>query len=179
MHEIETKVLEIDVDNIEEKLRNLGAKKISDTLLTVDLLRSVGTKNGEDKWFLRVRSYNKEKVEVTWKAISEHIGVSRKHKEINFEIEDHDKMVDLFCEIGLEKYAHQEKKRISWKLENTQFDIDIYPCMIPFVEIESDSVESIDDFIKKLNLENHETWNDGERTLIENKYKLDWCDMKF
>ena len=179
MHEIETKVLEIDVNDIQRKLESIGAEKISDTILTVDWLRPLGVKNGKDEWYLRVRSYNKEKVEVTWKAKSEHIGVARKHKEINFIIQDHDKMVNLFCEIGLEKYAHQEKKRISWKFKNTQFDIDIYPKMSPFLEIESDTVESINTFIERLNLKNHKTWNDGERTLIENEYKLDWYNMKF
>jgi hypothetical protein len=33
--------------------------------------------------------------------------------------------------------------------------------------------------IKKLGLEGNETWNDGEKTLIENKYGLNWSDMRF
>ncbi|MEK7113606.1 MAG: CYTH domain-containing protein, partial [Patescibacteria group bacterium] len=119
------------------------------------------------------------KVEVTWKPKSEMLGVARKHKEINVIVDSHQAMADLFEEIGLYSYAHQEKKRVSWKLDGVAFDLDTYPGMKSYLEIEADSEESIKDAIKKLGLEKNETWNDGERTLIENKYGLNWSQMRF
>ena len=83
-HEIETKVLDISADEAKEKLVVLGAQKLQDTRLTVDWFRLKGTKEGEDLWFLRIRSNSEGKHEVTWKAKSDIIGVVRKHKEINF-----------------------------------------------------------------------------------------------
>jgi hypothetical protein len=51
--------------------------------------------------------------------------------------------------------------------------------MPPYLEIEANSTEEITVMIKKLDLEKFDTWNDGERTLIEKKYSLDWYHMSF
>lgn len=178
-HEIETKVLDIDLEKIREELLNLGAKKIRDTKLVVEWYRPIGTSEGEDPWFLRIRSDSDGFNEVTWKAKSDILGKVRRHKEINFNISDPEKISDLFEEIGLERYAHQEKKRISFELHDWLFEIDVYPGMPAFLEIEGESEEHIKEAMKMLDIESNKTWTDGERTLIQNIYNLDWYDMRF
>ena len=178
-HEIETKVLDIDKNKIVEKILSLNAEKTQETRLVVDWYRLKGVQEGQDPWFLRIRSNSEGKHEVTWKAKSEILGVSRKHKEINFFVENPKELGDLFEEIGLEKYAHQEKDRISFSYKNYSFDIDTYPGMPAYLEIESDSEESIKEAIKLLELENNKTWERGERILIQDVYQLDWYSMKF
>jgi predicted adenylyl cyclase CyaB len=116
---------------------------------------------------------------VTWKAKSEILGTARKHKEINFEIEEPEKLTDLFSEIGLEQYAHQEKYRTTYKFKDWQFDIDEYPEMPAFIEIEGTSEEHVKEAMKLLGIENNKTWAEGERTLIQNIYNLDWYKMNF
>ncbi|MFA5791754.1 MAG: CYTH domain-containing protein [Candidatus Paceibacterota bacterium] len=181
MHEIETKILEVNVLEIKEKLKELNAKEIQNARLVVDWYGPKGlTHDGDDPWYLRIRTYSSPlRHEVTWKAKSKLIGASREHKEINFSVSDSQQMENLLEELNLEKYAHQEKKRISWKLENVQFDLDTYPKMPAYLEIEAQSEKDINEMIKKLNLEKNKTWNDGERTLIKGKYKLDWFNMRF
>ena len=178
-YEIETKVLDINADKIKQILNSLGAKKIQETRLTVHWYRIKGIKEGEDPWFLRIRSDSSGKHEVTWKAKSDILGVARKHKEINFHISEPEKLADLFVELALEKYAHQEKDRTSFTHKNWQFDIDQYPGMPAFLEIEGESEESIKEAMKLLGLENNKTWAKGERILIQDTYGLDWYDMKF
>lgn len=178
-HEIETKVLDIDAQKIQDTLLKLGAKKTKDTKLVVDWYRTIGTKEGEDAWFLRIRSNSEGVNEVTWKAKSDIIGKVRKHKEINFNIPEPEKLADLFQELGLEKYAHQEKKRISFEYKDWVFEIDMYPNMPAFLEIEGTSEEHIKDALKLLDIENNRTWADGERTLIQDVYNLDWYEMRF
>ena len=147
--------------------------------MIVDWFRPIGTKEGEDKWYLRVRTYSDSKSEVTWKGKSDILGASRKHKEINFEIAEPEKMSDLLQEIGLENYAHQEKDRISWILKNWRFDLDQYPGMPVYVEIESESEEEIQEALKLLGMDNHKTSSEGERVLIQKEYGLDWYNMRF
>lgn len=178
-HEIETKVLDIKVDEIKQKLVLLGAEKIQETRLIVDWYRIKGTVPGEDPWFLRIRSYSNGTHEVTWKAKSNVLGVARKHKEINFTIPEPAKLADLFEELGLEAYAHQEKDRISFTFKDWQFDIDQYPNMPAYMEIEGVSEEHIKEALVLLGLEQNKTWAEGERTLIEGTYGLNWYDMKF
>lgn len=178
--EIETKVLDIDKDDIILKLNKLGAQeKDSRTKLTVNWFRKVGITEGQDPWYLRIRSYDDSKHEVTWKAKSEIQGNVRKHKEINFMIAEPEKLADLFEEIDLENYAHQEKYRTSFTLKDWQFDIDEYPGMPAFIEIEGHNMEHINEAMKLLGIESNQTWTDGERTLVQNVYKLNWYQMKF
>ena len=178
-NEIETKVLDINPDKVIRKLVLLGAKKVQETTLTVAWHRLKGIKEGDDPWFLRIRSNSAGKHEVTWKAKSNIQGVTRKHKEINFLIEFPDQLADLFYEIGLEKYAHQEKIRTSFTLKEWSFDIDQYPNAPAFLEIEGPSEESVKKAIKLLGLEKNQTWAKGERILIQEIFKLDWYDMRF
>ncbi|HEY0907908.1 MAG TPA: CYTH domain-containing protein [Candidatus Paceibacterota bacterium] len=178
-HEIETKVLGIDAKRIQEALVAAGAKKTQETRLTVDWYRIKGVKEGQDPWFLRIRTNSEGKNEVTWKAKSDVIGVARKHKEINFNIAEPEKLADLFEELGLEKYAHQEKDRTSYSLKDWSFDIDQYPKMPAYMEIEGTSEESVLEAIKLLGLEKNQTWAKGERILIQETYGLDWYNMRF
>lgn len=178
-HEIETKVLDIDPAELERTLRSLGAKQTQQTRLSVDWFRAAGTKEGEDEWFLRIRSNFEGVHEVTWKAKSDILGVARKHKEINMIVQEPQKMADLFEGIGLEKYAHQEKDRTSYALQGWTFDIDAYPNMPPYLEIEGESENHVQEAIQLLKLKDHKTWAEGERKLIQEIYKLDWYNMKF
>ncbi len=178
-HEIEAKILNIDAEVVEQKLVALGAKKVRNTRLTVDWYRPKGIKEGDDPWFLRIRTDSEGTHEVTWKAKSSALGIARKHKEINFLIPEPDKLVDLFEELSLEQYAHQEKDRISYLLRDWTFDIDTYPKMPAYMEIEGSSETHIKEAMKLLGVLPNQTWPDGERTLIQREYGLDWYDMRF
>jgi|SRR3989344_3176269 len=177
--EIETKVLDIDRDAVIKKLTDLGAEKVLETRLAVDWYRLRGVKEGDDPWFLRIHSDSEGKSEVTWKAKSDILGTARKHKEINFGIEQPEKLSDLFEEIGLEKYAHQEKDRTSFTYKDWRFDIDQYPDMPAYMEIEGHSEDHVNEAVNLLDLQKKKTWAKGERILIQEIYGLNWYDMKF
>jgi adenylate cyclase class 2 len=178
-YEVETKILDVDHGLIISKLAELGAEKIQQTKLVVDWYRPEGIIEGEDPWFLRIRSNSDGINEVTWKAKSQINGVTRQHKEINFNIENAVQLADLFSELGLVQYAHQEKERASFLFQDWRFDLDQYPNMPALLEIEGNSEDHINQIIKQLDLQNHRTWAKGERILIQEVYGLDWYDMKF
>lgn len=179
MYEIETKVLEVNVKKVIQDLENLGAEKIQDAMLKVDWFSLPDLLKENHPWYLRVRSYDSIKTEITWKGKPKIVGAVRKIEEINVLVDDHKKTKMLFESLGMVCYAHQEKRRISWKLGNVQFDMDTYPGMPAYLEIEAGSEKEVIEMVKKLDLEKFQTWNEGERTLIEQKYKLDWNNMRF
>ncbi len=178
-YEIETKVLDIDADNIKAKLISLGAVKKQETRLLVDWYQEIGTKEGSADWFLRIRSNSQGQHEVTWKGDPQTIGIAKVRREINFFIEEPEKLAELFKELGLEKYAYQEKDRTSFTLKDWLIEIDQYPNIPPFLEIEGNSEEHLKEAIKVLGLEDNKTWAKGERILIQEVYKLDWYNMRF
>ncbi len=177
--EIETKILDINADEVKSKLLALGAKKIQETRLSVNWYQTKGEKEGSANWFLRIRSNSEGKHEVTWKGDPQTMGIAKVRREINFLVEEPEKVADLFKELGLEKYGHQEKDRTSYEYQDWHFDIDQYPGMPPFLEIEGKSEEHIKEGMKLLGLENNRTYNKGERALIQEIYNLDWYQMKF
>lgn len=178
-YEQETKVLGVNVLKLVQVMRTLKAKKISETRLIVDWFRPLGTKEGEDPWFLRIRTNSRGISEITWKGKSKQLRVSRKHKEININTKEPATMSVLFECIGLEKYAHQEKDRTTWTHKNWKFELDSYPEMPPYLEIEGKNDKHIQKAIRILGLDGCETSSEGERILIQEKYGLDWYNMRF
>ena len=178
-YEIETKVLDIDPEAIKKMLLDDGALKTQETTLSTDWYRIKGMREGEDPWFLRIRSNAQGQHEVTWKAKSDILGTARKHKEINFAIDEPERLADLFEELGLERYAHQDKRRISFALKDWRMDVDSYPKMPPYLEIEGTSEAHVNEAIAMLGLQTNRTWAKGERILIQEIYGLDWYEMRF
>ena len=108
MHEIETKILEINSKDIADKLDSLGAEKIQDVVLKVDWFSSPNFLKENLLYYLRLRSYSSGKVEITWKGKSEMLGSVRKIKEINVLVDDYKNTKMLFEALGFICYAHQE-----------------------------------------------------------------------
>ncbi|MBI4276563.1 CYTH domain-containing protein [Candidatus Uhrbacteria bacterium] len=180
MHEVETKILNVDAKSIAVTMQKIGAEKVLETRLIVGWYGPRGlTHNGDDPWFLRIRTYSGERHEVTWKGKSDILGTSRKHKEINFTVSDPVSLGDLFEELDLEKYGHQEKDRVSWIYKDWRFDLDQYPEMPAYLEIEGKDEAHIQEAIQLLGLQDHKTSSEGERVLIQKEYGLDWFKMNF
>jgi adenylate cyclase, class 2 len=180
MHEIETKVLEVNKEEVIKKLVDLGAEKLQDTRLVVDWYGPTGlTHKGDDPWYLRARTTSDGKVEVSWKSLAKVVGNTRQSKEINLNVSDVQATGQLLEAIGLENYAHQEKDRISFTLKDWNFDVDTYPSMPTYLEIEGTSLEHVHEALEMLDLLSHESISEGERKLISEKYHLDWTNMRF
>lgn len=191
--EVEIKILEIDMTSIKTKLMNLGASEIYKGLFQVDWYRPVGIGEGEDPWFLRIREREGKDPEVTWKGLTTfeeltqkgldvsglNKDLAREVSEITFPTSTPRQLGMLFLSIGMELYAHQEKVRTSFRFKDWSFDIDEYPDIPPFLEIEGSSIEHVQDAVDLLNIRDHEIWAEGERTLVQKRYDLDWYEMRF
>lgn len=179
MHEIETKVLEVNRDEIIQKLAGFGAVKTQDTRLTVDWYSPKGIENNNHPWYLRARTTSEGKSEISWKSLPKIVGNTRHSDEITVFVGDFKTAKQFLEAIDLVNYAHQEKDRTSFTLKDWNFDVDQYPDMPCYLEIEGGSHEHVNEAITLLELQSHESISEGERRLIEEKYKLNWNDMRF
>lgn len=179
MQEIETKVLEVDKEEIKKTLRSLGAKEIQDTRLIVDWYCPKDTQMDNHPWYLRIRTKSDGKSEISWKSLPKITGNTRHSDEVNINVSDGFLARKLFENIRLENYAHQEKDRASFDLKDWKFDLDQYPGMPAYLEIEGKTHEHVQEAIKLLKLENYRSIGEGERVLIENEYGLNWRNMRF
>ena len=135
--EIEERVLDIDVEKIIAKLETLGATKVGEW----HQKRYVYDFNPvrENEW-IRLRT-NGEKVTLTYKNI-EDVSLTGT-KELEVEVEDFEKTNELLNILGYMPKAFQENKRIRYLLEGTEVDIDFWPLIPAYLEIEG-SRKSID-----------------------------------
>ena len=79
----------------------------------------------------------------------------------------------------VQKRIGKTKSDTSFKYKDWQFDIDQYPEMPAYLEIEGVSDEHVREAMRLLGIENNATWAKGERILIQDTYGLDWYHMNF
>jgi len=72
-------------------------------------------------------------------------------EEIEIEVNDFEKTADFLSKIGLKEKFYEENKRIRYQLDDIEFDIDFWPQLEPYLEIEAPSWKEIERAIKLLN----------------------------
>lgn len=146
--EYEARVLEIDVEKLIKKLEELGAEKVGDwnqRRYVYDL-----QEDSKSKW-IRLRT-NGEKTTLTYKEIKAQTIDGT--EEIEFEIKDFDTANEFLQKIGFKNGRYQENHRIRYMLNGVELDIDTWPMMPTYLEVEGKSEQEVYDMIKLLNLEN-------------------------
>ena len=169
--ECEIKILDIDVEELINKLEELGAEKIGEYDQKRYVYDVVPKQEGK---FIRLRT-NGVKTTLTYKD-KKYTSMSST-KELELEIEDFSKAHMLLTAAGLSIDKYVENKRISYKYDDVEFDIDCYPMIPPYVEIEAKNEDIINEFINKLGLQNYEATIDSLKKVYK-KYNVDFESMK-
>ena len=128
--EYEIKVLEIKKDIIQQKLMELNAILVDDSFQK----RYVYDFNPiiPSKW-IRLRT-NGKKSTLTIKNIeSSNIDGT---KELEIEVSDFEKTNEILNELGYKPKGFQENKRIKYDLNGVEVDIDTWPKIPTYLEIE-------------------------------------------
>jgi len=151
MEEIEVKFLDIDVPAVEARLAELGAEKVFDRVYRRNIYDYPDKRlNAQNAW-IRVRDEGdqitmgfKQRTGVTSNDASSNDGGM---DEVEIVVSDYDK-ASLFLEkIGMALKFYEENRRIRWVKDDIEFDIDYWPEIPPFIEIEAPSWEKIDQAI--------------------------------
>jgi len=151
MKEIEVKVLNIDVKAIERKLRSFGVKKIKSNELMKEMIfdyPDYRIKKGEN--LLRLRKIGHDNI-LTFKHSVEKQKF-RVAEEYELKVDDGEKMKSIFFGLGLILTKTREKKRTTYKFGNVFFEIDRYPQIPTYLELEGPKVE-INNWIKRLEID--------------------------
>ncbi len=144
--ELEIKMLDIDIENLRKKLESTGAFIIMNALLRSTIFYSVSNKDQE---YIRVRDED-QKVTLTYKQICEGGLATIEHEVSVNSYEDAIAFLEL---IGLKKKRMDEKHRIRYKLDNAFIDIDTWPGIPTYVEIEANAEHDIHVVCGKLELD--------------------------
>jgi len=176
--EIEVKFLNIDVAVIEKKLHSLGANKVFEKLYKRKVFDYPDLRLDKTNAWVRLRDES-EKIMLSFKqrlGVSSGDGSSNdgSMKEIEIEVSDFNKMTSFLLEIGLIEKFYMENKRIRYILGDIEFDIDFWPQLEPYLEIEAPTWDKINEAIKILGLNP----NDKKIFSTTQVYKLKGIDDK-
>ena len=166
--EIEAKFLAVDHDKLRGRLQELGAMREQPMRLMrrkvydfPDLrLEKVGG-------WARVRDEG-DKITMSYKQLNDR-GLHGT-KEVNLVIDDFAQADAFLQALGLEAASFQETKRESWMLDGVQIELDEWPWIRPFVEIEGPSEAAVKTIAAKLGLD----WNDATHGSVEIAYQAEY-----
>lgn len=141
------KFLEVDVPKLEEKLIGIGAKKVGEYDFHRAIFDYSDWRMDKEHAHLRIRTDGKEST-MTYK---QRIGVKSSDgsihddgmKEIEIKISDYNKAYELLKVLGFVVKREEENKRIKYAKDDVIFDIDSWPQIPTYMEIESTSLEKV------------------------------------
>lgn len=179
MDEIEVKFKISDSEEIRKKLKSLGAVR-EELVFEKNMMF-----NNSDRTFLKdhiLRLRDGKKLIITYKGPVDKGHEFKKREEINLEVNDSDRAIELLIALGYKPDNCYEKKRETWYLGTTTIEIDEVPVMGFFVEIEG-ATEEIKKVIQQLGFDEKEKiikmyydiWIDYQK---QNKMKINH-DMVF
>ena len=99
--------------------------------------------------FVRLRR-TKNKTQLTYKT---NVKQTADSAEIELEVSDFNKCSEIFQNIGLKAIRQIEKYRHTFELDNIIFDIDTWPKIPTYIEIEGASLGSLKNACKQLSLD--------------------------
>ena len=142
--ELEVKILDIDPETIKSKLSELWAIYIWENMQK----RYVYDFNpiSPNKW-IRLRQ-KWDKTELTIKEISD--DTITWTKEIETSVWDFETTNSILNKLWYKAKSYQENKRFCYKINDVEIEIDFWPMIPPYIEIEGKTEEDIEKIVKKL-----------------------------
>ena len=168
MHtEYEVRILDINKDEIIKKLENLGAQKVSE----FNYKRRVYNFNPptDHKW-VRLRTDGK-KTTLTIKKIEDFTIDGTKEMEI--EVSDFEETNRMLEELGYISHTYQENQRIRYMLDEVELDIDTWPYIPTYLEIEGKNENSVKETLRKLNLDKTKATTLDVQGVFKEFYNID------
>jgi len=170
--EYEIRVLEINKEQIIKKLESLESKKIGEfnqKRYVYDL------KPAEENKWIRLRT-NGEKTTLTYKDIESNTIDGT--KEVEIEVDDFENANEFLERIGFKNKGYQENKRIQYLLQGVEVDIDAWPMIPTYLEIEGESEEQVIRIQKLLGIDECKVTTLNCNDIYKQIYNIDISKIK-
>lgn len=172
---------EMEIEKFNDLL-NLDVKKIIETFDKSDTFNQAISNYliNPNKW-VRLRQSN-DKIELTIKHVYDKCNSKiQKVKEYEINVSNLEETNQILENMGLAKRNYQEKIRHSFEYKNAEIEIDEWPLLEPYMEIECDDEQLIYDIINSLGFATKEIVSLNTEQLYKRKNidVLKMSDLKF
>lgn len=169
--EIEATFINIDKDNLRAKLKTAGAELIQPEILMRRTIFDV-----DEHSFARVRDEG-NKITMSYKHLDE-LSLSGM-KEACVEVNDFQEAVNILQALGHKIKAEQEALREEWLLDGVKVDIDTWPWLPSYVEIEGSSEESVKNVATKLGFDMKDAYYGSVDRIYQVYYDVTDADINY
>ena len=169
--EFEAKFYPVDKDQLRIKLKEIGATLVSPEHLMRRVIYDHKSHPEFTCDFVRVRDEG-TKITMTAKTHSQ-TGKMEDEKEVEIIVDNYDNTTKIFTAMGFSPDRYQETLRESWILEDVHIDIDTWPGLETYCEIESSSEDKIKIVSEKLGFDWSEHFVSNSMDMYADIYKLD------
>ncbi len=176
MKELETRVVDIDVDKIRKILNNIGAEKVKEEYQINNIYDFEDNRLLNAKGYARIRITddrlnNKEVVYMTTKKMLSQ-GTFKEMEENETIVEDKEAASKIFTALGLSLKQSIKKYRESYKINDSLVEIDINDksfCPFPYLEIETYSEDRLKEILNLLGYTIEDTTSKTIYELLEER----------
>jgi len=171
--EIEVKFLDVDIDDVRNRLTRAGAV-LEQPMRFMRRALIEEAHHIKENSFIRIRDEG-DKVTLTFKRrlLPDGVTTIDSTKEIETTVGDFDKTVTIFAEAGWHYITMQESKRETWHLDDAEVVIDEWPWIKPYIEIEASSEEIVRRVADVLGFD----WKDAAFGSVDIIYQRDFPQM--
>ncbi|TCC29064.1 class IV adenylate cyclase [Kribbella speibonae] len=135
--EFEAKVLDVETDEVVGKILSLGGHRVGDRLMRRYVY---DVEAGDRSRWIRLRDSGAA-VTLTVKEIA-HDGIDGT-TETEVVVGDFETTNELLRRIGFEPKSYQENRRVSFELAGAELELDWWPLIPPYLEIEGRSRDHV------------------------------------
>ncbi|BCB87517.1 hypothetical protein Psuf_048300 [Phytohabitans suffuscus] len=170
--EYEAKVLDIDPAAVTDLIRSKGGEVVGGPTLQRRYVYDIAP-GDQSKW-IRLRD-NGTKTTLAVKQIA-HDGIDGTY-EVEVTVDDLDATNELLGLLGFRPKSYQENRRTSFVLQKAQLEIDEWPMIPPYLEVEAESPDEVRRIAALLGYE--ESQLTGENTTkVYKRYGIELGDHK-
>jgi adenylate cyclase, class 2 len=147
--EIEARFKDIDISEIIKEVAKQGGQDTGEKFLEETIFYDKDLKWRDEGKFARLRTYDGKNI-FTYKHIKRDSIDGT--EEIEFEVSNPDQLKEFITRMGLIAFRTQQKRRHTLILDGVTLDIDQWPLIPPYLEIEGDSESKIRAVAEKIGL---------------------------
>lgn len=175
--EIEVRFLNIDKGVLAGKLRTLGAEEIPEHMTEEVIFYDPDLKwRDVEKRFVRLRKKG-ESIVLTYKHNMQGTTLSGV-EEIEFPVPEMEKVSLLLQRLNLMPYRRQQKLRHSFRFQGASIDIDTWPTVPPYAEIEGESEAHVRGIALALGLDWSQKVTDDALVVLEKHYNIPFGSLR-
>lgn len=169
--EIEAKFSPIVPGELLQKLTKLKAKQVQGRTLMKRVLYDK-RKNPQIKTtYVRIRDEG-DKITMSLKQMAGAKGKVTDQKEHMLIVPDFEEAREFLTGTGLVESCYQEAYRTTWKYKDSEIVMDEFPALAPFLEIESETEEELQEIVKELGLNWKDKITHAVDGIYESTYKM-------